>query len=348
MKKSILLLLIINTIVWSSLVGFVTGRYYFPNESNSKEYYGDVKLDLCDKEVINCDDFTEDEINSYLRNYLYDRVVLHGKDSKGENFYLVMYVVRKQLAKDQYHQYSTLLYSYNGKTRTLWTSENEKESYVLPNGYIKEYINEDFSDLSTRESFQITLDVDGTDVEIDIENLNGDFIVKNKNDYIRSVSEGDAEVSVDGDKFEVFAVADQIISSDYSKSLIFKGRDELNSETHSITLWDEEENFYHLDITDVENKDLPYKTHRWIIYKDGAEGYVKKAFDANIIDFEMDEGKPSKWVIEIPDIYNTVIELEAHEYINNKNADGTVIGTVTDSRGTRNISGHFLYQLIGK
>jgi hypothetical protein len=331
------------------LSGFLLGSLVNPihekDKNDSEENIPDIYNSQCDNSnvTIECEDISEADKNILYKKLFYHRIILFGKDTNGETFSNTFYFIRQQKSSEQYSHTYTLLHLHGKTKRTLWTSEMQKDEEIQTDYYIPQFEIDKFEDLSTREEYIIQTKIDEITYDIDIKGIEGDFLVKNSPDYLRYVSSGTATVKPsNGSEFIVNAMVDQYIVYDYTISIFFEGREELVNTTHSLTLWDQDNNFYHLDITDVENDDLPYKTHRWILFKDFTTGGKFKAFEAEL-EFVQANNAPSRWIITVPDLDNKIIEIDATEFINNKKLDGTVSGRVYNSTGEKLISGQFLY-----
>lgn len=329
---------LITTMIWSSIGG------YFAAQFINNPYIEPLKPKDPDRII---EKVYPEELN---QKYMYDRIVLSGKDSEGNVFFTKLQLTRKQIGYEEFQQSYAGYFEYVDDKdeylkRIKWANGVSKNREAEANGFLEKFkiINEE--DRSTRKEIEFRTNFDGEIANIVISDLTGDFIVKDAPDYTRFISTGIADVEINGEVFSVNAMSDRIISDDYSKSIFWDTRDELEHTTHSIMLWDDVGNFYLIDKTDVNSapKNTPYAPHEWVIHKDIDGGYTQKAFDFDM-NFELTEDKlPASWLIEIPDIKDSYINLEVDNFLDSEKNKGRVSGTIIDSQGQREISGHFVY-----
>lgn len=276
------------------------------------------------------------------KNFAYDRIIINGTDNLNENFFVILQLSRILNESNTYdHQY-TAYYSYMGDSGVKWHTYKSNSIDVAKGGFLTSYSREQFPDFSTRETIDIGINLEDFAANIEISDINGDFIVKNQPDYTRYISSSTADVKLSGNSFQTKAEVNTIYSNDSSTSIFFEGRDELVSQTHSITLWDNEDNFYLVDTTNVENRGLPYTSHQWAIHKDASQDASFKAFAVDI-DFDQTNKVGQRWDITIQDIKNTEIQIEATEFLTKEKERGLVKGIVTDVYGQREVYGYFAY-----
>ena len=263
--------------------------------------------------------------------------MIYGKDDKQVPFFLKLSLNRKQKSKNNYlHYYFSNLF-YGGLNSSGYVDFNSSSPDVTSQKYFSTYQHEHAPDLSTREKYDFTVQLNGKNITISTDELGGDFIIRNSLEYSKYVSVGKAQVAVDGKKFEANIFVSTIYSDDYTKLLFFDGYDEVQPTTDYLAFWDENDSFYLIDHT-LTGKDNPhYRPHTWVLYKDGKNGWMKKAFNVNI-DFQEFLSLPKEWNIFIPD-FNSQIQLGVTGFFENSSNEGIGKGTVKTPEGTFVIEG---------
>jgi len=174
-------------------------------------------------------------------------------------------------------------------------------------------------------------------IEFTTDKLLADFTTRNTPDYTQFQSPTKAELTIAGEKKTAFALVESLHSNDYQKHIFFDGYNSLKSQTHQFVLWDEVGNFYMIDDSEVFSDTPAYPPHSWLLYKNAAQGTVKKGFVTSIFELSKDS-----WRIAVPDFNNGTIEVRSiNEYKTNANGRSryVVVGRVTDDEGIRDISG---------
>lgn len=201
-----------------------------------------------------------------------------------------------------------------------------------------------FEDLSSRENYSLAFTLGDYDVEVDLANLEGDFLIKNSLEYTKYISEGVATITVDGQRYEGRGLVSKIYSSDYSKYIFFDGYENIQNVTHNFMVWDAEGNFYALDLTEVMNDNPYYTSHHWILFKNAQTAARNKAFRAEIVFEKETNGTPKSWHVTVPQL-NQDFQLQPAIVWNNENQrfEGVVQGLVEDDDTKSEIKGIFTY-----
>jgi len=276
--------------------------------------------------------------------FLSDEVLLIGTDARGRDFVLNIDFNRKEISPNSFVHYYDVVMLFSGKTKKDYYEFFDPLYNVIGDkgeGFLKKFKNDLFPDLSARETFSFNVTIDDREITVSLTGLTGDFITKNRMLYTKYASVGKAKVTIDGQSFTTNALILKMYSDDYRKYVFFDGFDDLNSTTQVFALWDENDNFYFIDNSDVVSSHENYKSHSWVLYKDGKTGATKKAFKIDI-DTVLKRKIPDRWEITIPD-FNTTISAEVDKLIDKREVYGLVQGMVTDANGSRSIKGLFDY-----
>jgi hypothetical protein len=273
------------------------------------------------------------------KHYYNDEIIVFGTDEQGQQFLIKVDMQRKQKATADYSHYYLLESVINGKIASGTATAEDKEYSLKATGFLSKMEHLDAEDLSTREKFIYTVSIAGVDYIIDIPELSGDFIVRNKPNYIRYLSEGDAFVTFNGKQYKAHALMLKSYAEDFSQYIFFDGYYQLDSVTHFLAVWDAKGNFYLVDQSQVASVQDNYKAHTWVLSKDYL-GNMQKSFTATIAHPQVD--LPKDWTVSLPKINSTTLDLNVTYYFKER-AAGLVTGTVADKNGTRTVGGYAIY-----
>lgn len=328
--KSVVVLIISFSLA-AITAGFFVGSYLFPDD-----------LSVCSEgEEVCLASFVEE----HTKHYYYDRLTFVSTDLDTQPLFFQVEFIRKQKSTDTYqHAYLTSLVKENRLIEDSYRGE-------LPDGSIEElgivdrYVNQKYEDFSTREDLELTIEVDGIRIKLPATTFEGDFLVKDETDNTRVLSEAVTSILVDGIEVEVYGTLDRVISDDYRKTINFDKLDELRSTTFIVSIWDERGDFYYADVTDVENIDLPYKSHKWVLKKVRLDSSTSKNFSADF-DVFFNEGELSDLKIKTLDKNKFLIDVENATEVPFYNYLAKIEGVVEDEDGVRPFSGYFEYYKI--
>lgn len=194
------------------------------------------------------------------------------------------------------------------------------------------------SDLSTRTGYVLELEVAGKQIQIQIPEVQGDFVSRSELTYTRLHSSGQAVVVIDGRRESASAYVEKTYSSDAHKNIFFPGYESVDAKTAQFVLWDESGNFYLFDATDVTQAPPQYVSHRWLLQKD-QEGRSTKSYMGTY--GERTTGIKLGWSLSLPEFADAKIELTADDLFKSEGGRirAIVSGTVSDQSGSRTIRG---------
>ncbi|MEZ4195662.1 MAG: hypothetical protein R3B53_04740 [Candidatus Paceibacterota bacterium] len=204
-----------------------------------------------------------------------DTILLFG-EVENDPFYLEIDMNRKQTANGDYLHYYFIEGTVSGQEVSGYQSSQSSSSIPQVGAYIKQMDKLRFSDLSTREEYLGTVTVEDVEVSFKVTDLIGDFITKNTPDYTRYQSVGQAVVAYGEKEYVVQAMVEGIHSNDFSESIFFNGSTQIKADTYQFALWDEANNFYLIDQSEVYTNSPKYKSHTWLLMKSHETGLTKK------------------------------------------------------------------------
>jgi hypothetical protein len=261
-------------------------------------------------------------------------------ESQGEPFVMEFSSSRQQKTPHEFVQYSSIKGSIFGNSFGDYVSVYKPTYDINPAGFIKSFSHILAEDLSVRDSYTATVEVDGEELSIRVDGIEGDFISRSNPAYTRYQSTADAEVTYRGETFKTQVLVENLYSDDYSKYIFFDDYEEVESITQQLILWDSADNFYMIDQTEVFSDTPEYPSHTWVLHKNGVTGTTQKAFDASV---SMDKSifADPTWTVSVPAFSDATIELSvASLYVDTKARKHYLVeGVVSDDMGRRTISG---------
>jgi len=244
---------------------------------------------------------------NHQKSFFGDELILQGKTLENKPYVINLQLNRKKhLGVSYLHYYSAYL-SLNNSVYTSSTNFYSSTSQVKAKGFIKEFENNKFTDLSAREKYTLKLNVEGKDVIITADDLNSDFIVRNTPEYTKYISIGKALVSLEDSTSPLSAntAVEKIYSNNYNKYVFPKGYESLKPETDYLAFWDKKNDFYLIDSTKISEANPDYPPHTWVLHKKN-DGTIQKKFEANVV-YNKEAGQ---WQLNLPELNlnNTVLQ----------------------------------------
>lgn len=268
-----------------------------------------------------------------------DNIILYR--GGGSSFALEIDFNRIEVSPGVYTHYTYLNGNINGEIISDYDSVFATTTTLQKNRYVTEISRVMADDLSPRDSYKVTVLVNGDPVSFEIKNLQGDFVTRNHPDYTQLQSEGTAEVIYKGEKFEAQALVENTYANNYTTKIFFPGYQEIDSTTHQFVLWDENENFYLIDISEVRSDTPEYPSHVWLLYKSASGETIKKSFSASVSSVSDKIGRVS-WSVSAPDFEGAMITVSPVVPFKQSGEDRIrteVSGTIYDNNGSRSIGG---------
>lgn len=243
---------------------------------------------------------------------------------------------RRRDQGDQFTHYYFLDGYVLGSPLDSYTSFKSEVATVKTNDFLREYAKVASQDTSVRDQFIGVIDLGAAPLSFAVGPTTGDFLTRNVPEYTQFQSVGTATIDLGEQKVLAYYLVETALSNDYTKRIFFAGYDTITAETHQFILWDDRGSFYLIDDTDVVSGPDAYQSHTWLLHKDGQSGLTKKSFRADVVTKE-----DGTWVVSVPDFSRGIITVE--QDVLYKAEDGRtrmlVSGTISDSDGTRSISG---------
>lgn len=265
--------------------------------------------------------------------YYRDSVTLLAHDATGLPIVLDMDFSRKEKNGTFIHYYSGTLW-VGEESQEFFTQFNSDEVEPQPHEFLDSYESTQFPDLSTRATRELSLSTDTGDLSFTVE-TEGDFLTKNTLDHTRFTSVTETTLTLGSHSYPAQILWENAYSNDYTASIFFEGRDDMSSETHLFTLWDEDGNFYHIDQTIADGDQKHYASHTWLLYKNAAEQSTQKSYEATVT------LKETGATIEIPD-WDDALTLTAPTDWDTKNSEGYISGTLVSADGSsKKLEGFF-------
>lgn len=346
--------------IWPTLafvVGLIISSLYFNAKIDSDKNYLSYLESLDDRigQIINnpVSEYQSGEVLatssedvwsdlSDVKLFRSDTILLFGEVAD-KPFYLELDMNRKQVTEGGYSHYYFIEGTVDSKDVSGYQSGHSPSSAPKVGEYVKKIDKLGFSDLSTREEYIGDITISGMDISFQVTDLVGDFITKNTPDYTRYQSVGKAVIFYGGKAYPVQALVESIHSSDFSESIFFNGSTQVKADTYQFALWDEDNNFYLIDQSEVYTNSPKYKSHTWLLTKNLETGKTKKSFTATLEASFGSDGVENNWLINAPEFGQAILDLQAVKYLPTngiqKRQRVIVSGTVRDESGERKING---------
>lgn len=272
-------------------------------------------------------------------SFLSDRILLYGETEQGV-FNLEFDFNRLETSPGVYTHYTFLDAYLFDEFLSEYDLLYATTSVLQANQFVSQVRKQSATDLSPRDTYDVTVLVAGEPLTLSITGLTGDFITRNQPTYTQHQSVGLATVAYQGHSFEVHALVAGMYASDYREQIFFPGRERVDATTHQFVLWDEVGNFYLIDQSVVRSDTPEYPSHTWVLYK-SVTGEQRKSFVATVTPVAGETGGDA-WELTAPELAGAKIKLQPSAPYS-KNSSGrlrtVVTGSVTDAAGTRPIGG---------
>lgn len=276
------------------------------------------------------------------KDYFYDRIIVSAKDDQQQPLVAVFEGSRQETKQPGFsHSYGVYVL-YQGKVFRDFTSFTSPSSTVQAHDFITSFSSNASAELP-EFTYTMGIKLDTQNFTFTFSDLESDFLVKNNLEYIRFISPGLAKISVGGKVFSGHVMVDRVLSTN-GKIPTLEGY-EVKRTSHSIALWQENGDFYHIDTSQVFTPNVPYASHTWVLYKNAQTKSTNKLYEASVVYTPNPE--PS-WKIIIPELNNTKLTFKLISTLtkNSEQLEGYVQGTVQDKSGKHEVSGYALYEDI--
>lgn len=276
------------------------------------------------------------------RRFFSEDIVISGQDESGKDFLLSLMFCRKEDSKSStflHYRFASLI--YDTVNFDLTDSFSDVHAEEVPHGFLESFRLRGAEDLSTRESYSLTVSIGGKTMKIEIPELQGEFLIKNTPDYTKYSSDSPASVQIDGKTLNFRAYVERIYSSDYSTYVFFPGHGKTRSETHSFVLWDELGNLLVLDTSQVGEDNPSYRSHTWVLSKNRKLGVLRKAFEAHVA--FRDDPSGGEWNISVPPLEVKKLHLKILVPKKGRADEGMVKGEIEIGGERHSVSGYYAH-----
>lgn len=238
-----------------------------------------------------------------------------------------------------YNNYAYLNGVVKGNSITDYLQVVSTSTDSFSRDFLQQFKVVDASDLSARANHTIALNLnDMSEFKFTTAVVDADFITRNSPAYSRTHSVSTTTIYIDSEPLEAKVYIEKTYSDDADNAIFFPGSDKLSIKTAQFIFWDNINNFYLFDSSNLATPVPQYQSHTWLLMK-RFDGLSRKSYSGSYR--EVTSGVKLGWELDMPDFHNAKVELVASEIF--KSRDGRlrveIIGNVTDDEGTRNIFG---------
>ncbi|MBI4086758.1 hypothetical protein HY416_02115 [Candidatus Kaiserbacteria bacterium] len=215
------------------------------------------------------------------------------------NVMLSGYVTRAE-REDGIREQRTSAYLYNDG---VWTEDSAvtttQEGSVRQDAVVTSWSDMARGSLVLEERLAVSFSVRGEPVSFTSGVMTNEMGIRSLPSHTRFQSEGTADVVIGGKTYKARLLFVRTFSNNVAETS-FLNLGYYNNATHVTTDWvadwDDEGNFFFVDVTDVRAIAIPhYTSHRIGFYKDGGTGIVQRTFDVTV---EHDkEEQPSRMTV---------------------------------------------------
>jgi hypothetical protein len=210
------------------------------------------------------------------KHYIEDTVILISKEEP--HITVVATNVRLEL-DNGYLQNSRVSYFDGSKWHRKVESHNTKDSYMYSNDLIKKWETTIEPSRVLIESSTGEIVINEEPLEFSTGLINNEIGVRSLPGYTKFVSKGEGQLAVDNKIMPAHVLYSRVYSLN-AKDIQFYDAP-LGLTTVWAAFWDEENNLYYVDATEVKNPVPIYQTHKLAVIE-GNAGTVTKTFDLNI------------------------------------------------------------------
>ncbi len=256
-------------------------------------------------------------------------------------------VSARRLENENGYLHNTGLSFFNGENWSRETESAQTSDTAIPQGKL---INSWDTQLDPsrvlKQAITTNLSINETLLSIETGTLSNEISLRSLPGYTKFMSAGNGKLTINEIKYEVYILYTQIYS--FNSSDIAFYNQPLDLTTDWVGFWDEERNFYHIDITRVKKPIPTYQTHTIGVMKD-MKGNVLKTFTVNVQ--RNSEENPEKYSIFLNSPINTTLQFSRmntlDKAVNNNHIwlMGIIEGSIISSTG-RNINGIGLVEYI--
>jgi len=313
-----ILIFIIMIFVLGFVTTFLSGAYlaylFFKEKSST------VKLPACP--VTSCKPTMQPNINDAVAS---GEAQLSTRFIPGKHFFVDTFMAvtkstphKTIVASDSRNEqdagylHNTKVSYFNG---TAWIRKSDfktlKDSTIVGNQYIKSWNITIDPTRVLKESIEGELRLDNNKIIFSTGILQNEIGMRSIPGYTRFMSQGTGKVWINGMEEEAYVLYNHVYSLNSSDIQFYS--QPLGLLTDWIAFWDTNNNFYHVDVTNVAKPTSIYQTHQIAILDDNNHG-VYKTFS---VDIKRDTDKlPTHYVVNLNDPINTVLDFTRKDYYN--------------------------------
>lgn len=260
------------------LLGFITSFFsgYYLKDMLKKEQAGIAENNLL--QVNETAQNTTQDLSD--QHYFEDSVMLIAKENP---FISLILSVSRQQQINQYIQ-NTKVYLFDG---TSWKKKSYGESVPdanIKNNFILNQWNETIDKSKVlNESINGEVMVDRHDIQFSTGTLNNEISIRSQPGNTKFMSRGVGTFLIDGKTYQAYVLYTKIYSFN-AKDIAFYNDPSIVSSgltTDWLAFWDDDGNFYQIDVADINHPTQSYDSHKIGIFEDN-NGILAKTFDVTV------------------------------------------------------------------
>lgn len=233
--------------------------------------------------------------------------------------------------------HNTKVSFFNG---TSWSRKSDfktlPDSTIVSNQYIKSWSIATDETRVLKQSVNGEIALDSNKIVFSTGTLQNEIGMRSMPGYTRFMSQGTGRVWINGVEEEAYVLYNRTYSLNSSDIQFYS--QPLGLLTDWIAFWDTENNFYHVDVTNVAKPTAIYQTHQIAILDDNNHG-VYKTFS---VDIKRDTNNlPSHYTVSLNAPINVILDFDRKDYYNRSVNEslpwimGNIEGSVTGTNGQK-------------
>ena len=280
--------------------------------------------------------FTVGYLILFKSGFYHDSLIIFGQDTNKKDYAIILELGRYQSMPFMFdHIYSIKIVNDDNLYNETEFSQIMGHE-IMPIGFFKKFVNNN-DHKRLIENYSFSLEANKKIFQLDLTNLNSDFIINNSLADLTYLNVGTDNLKIDGNNNEINYILTKNLSIDSSKAL---AGNNVKYKSNCIWLWDDANNFYLIDVSQVNTKNDVYNSHKWAICKNNQTNLMKKI--VGNIELNAENDKPNINVL-IPGFNNATFNLQKTKEPQKGSKYCLIKGQIKDESDERNVRGVYYF-----
>ncbi|MBT4849407.1 hypothetical protein HON36_00980 [Candidatus Parcubacteria bacterium] len=233
--------------------------------------------------------------------YFSDRIIVLFNDENNANHALIVELVSYEMAPYYYHHtYFAILLDEKKNSHTKSHEFNSFNGDFQAKDFIKNIKKENNENILD-EDYLISLQINNKNIEIDLTDLRGDFLINNSLDRFTYMNLGNTEIKINGQGQQADFAMNRTSSINHGKLMLSQN---VRAKGQAVFLADKDGALYYTDITNVPENSTNYMSHAWSINKH--DNVLRKDVSERINITDIDQ---ESYILDLPHFDNAYIKI---------------------------------------